>query len=127
MTRLELPVVVIPDRLRDALLDHGAEYEPRPRAGTGLRKMADKACFTNSACAAVSRPQLAYCEGIALTAGGFWLHHAWNVDADDRAIDRTWREPGQQYVGVIVERAEVANAIARSRWFGGMFERDDAS
>lgn len=56
-----------------------------------------KACFDNSYKAAVaSRGALRYIEGFAYN-GFLPVHHAWNIDAQDRVIDTTWWGDGGLY------------------------------
>jgi len=87
------------------VIEHdGTSWEPKSRKGTGLRKRADKACFTNC----VTHPRVIdstyrYAEGLALSSIGpndIWIHHAWLVDAENHAIDVTWPEPAQAYFGI---------------------------
>lgn len=88
--------------------ERGAEYTPigRPK---GFRKMRDKACFWNALRAACERPSLRYAEGFALTRFG-WTHHAWVVDDQDHAIEVTWAQPGERYIGIAFTSAKAAIA-----------------
>lgn len=95
-----------------------AEFTPVPRYGT-LRKMRARSCFRNAFHVASSRPGMSYAEGLAQNKDGLWIHHAWNVDAEEHAVDVTWPVPGERYVGVILSTKEVSGAILESgclRW-----------
>ena len=100
--------------LEDFVLQHGTaftEISPdQPVAGrmhNRYRPRGLKACFHNSYCAAVaSRGHLRYVEGYA-ESSFFPMHHAWNIDAEDRVVDTTWcydsggPSVGGSYMGVI--------------------------
>jgi len=92
---------------------------PVPRTRT-TRKMADKACYRNAAITAMTDHQWRYAEGMALSQEGWWVHHAWNVDAAGRVLDRTWPEPGARYVGQVIDIKEVARRTSATGWIGPM-------
>ena len=78
-------------------------YRPRPQ---GVRKLADKGCFTN----AFRRAQehgWHYCEGLALWRTGF-LHHAWCIDERGLVVETTWPELGAEYRGKMFPLVDVA-------------------
>jgi hypothetical protein len=82
----------------------------------GIRKRRDKYCFENAA----THPRFfdgtfEYVEGLAQSHFGPWIHHALLADDAGHAIDVTWPEPGLTYVGVVVDRHEVASAVIESR------------
>jgi hypothetical protein len=90
------------------------DFSPTPRPA-GLRKMANKNCYRNALITAQDHG-LAYAEGRALTRFG-WIPHAWNVDVDGNAIDRTWKEPGTRYVGYIIPTGEALGlTLTRGTW-----------
>jgi hypothetical protein len=87
-------------------------WQPVAKAGAKnrYRPRMIKCCFNNTYLAAVaSRGKLRYVEGFAY-CGFLPVHHAWNVDADDRVVDTTWcglpddlsyrPELGTAYMGV---------------------------
>jgi hypothetical protein len=76
--------------------------------------MRDKACFWNALHVASTRPGLRYAEGFALTRFG-WEHHAWVVNDQNHAIDVTWTEPGERYIGVAFDSLAEAVAAKESR------------
>ena len=101
--------------MEDFVLQHGTAFtEISPdqpvfgHKGNRYRPRGLKGCFHNSYCAAVaSRGHLRYVEGFA-ESSFFPVHHAWNIDAEDRVVDTTWcydssRLPGVggAYMGVI--------------------------
>lgn len=96
----------------DELAKRGEEFHGPVSKGRAL--MTKKQCFTNSAltvlgATAVEPAGLRYAEGFALSAQGFWVHHAWVVTADGQVMDRTWRESGSRYVGVALEMGELGS------------------
>lgn len=72
-----------------------------------MRYRKEGECFNNAFSTSVPPYSLAYAEGFALNSNGLWFHHAWNLNASAEVIDRTWRTPGQRYVGVIFGAAEL--------------------
>jgi hypothetical protein len=101
----------------DAIAERGQEWPQaltssgRPDAGTG--RMKPRNCFNNSArtvlgLTAMDPEGLKYAEGFALSAMGLWQHHAWVV-RDGLAVDRTWAEPGQRYLGVTFTSEELCS------------------
>lgn len=101
-----------------AIAERGQEYTPvgRPK---GFRKMRDKACFWNALRTASARQGLRYAEGFALTHLGS-EHHAWVVDDQGHAIDVTWVEPGERYIGIVFANvAEAAAAMECCHGLGG--------
>jgi hypothetical protein len=97
----------------DAIAKGGREFEharkPDGKPDRGQR-MTPRECFSNSArtvlgLTAVDRKGLQYAEGFALShTVGMWFHHGWVVNTAGLAVDRTWDEPADRYVGVIVEK-----------------------
>lgn len=81
--------------------------------------MRDKACFWNALRVASTWPGLRYAEGFALTRFG-WEHHAWVVDDQGHAIDVTWTEPGERYIGItFATAAEAVVAMENCQGLGG--------
>ena len=86
--------------IEDFVLRHGRRYEPQSLP-SAYEFGYPKACYENSAKLASFR-HLAYVEGFALCKGcPMPLHHAWCIGSDDRVIDTTWREAGEDYFGVV--------------------------
>jgi hypothetical protein len=101
-----------------AIAERGQEYTPTGRPKR-FQKMRDKRCFWNALRVASARPPLRYTEGFALTRFG-WQHHAWVVDDQGQAIDVTWAEPGERYIGVAFAHAtEAIAAMEKHRGLGG--------
>lgn len=58
-------------------------------------------CYKNAGQLATSHLDLAYCEGYAVRAGLFPMHHAWCLDTEGRVLDTTWPyDPENEYLGV---------------------------
>jgi hypothetical protein len=103
----------------DLVNSQGREFVPAPRP-KGFRKMADGACFYNAMHTVLDHPEVSYAEGLAMTdVSGLYVHHAWNVDRDGRAIDRTWPTPGKRYVGIVIDRKTVAKRVVATGFVGG--------
>ena len=94
------------ESLTTAIAASGREFAPAGRP-KGFRKMSDKACFRNALHLIVTRQGLRYAEGFALSGFG-WVHHAWVVDSQDNAIDVTWSQQAERYVGVAFDDARDA-------------------
>jgi hypothetical protein len=92
--------------VEDFVLRHGQSYKAQSLP-VAYPIGFPKACYENSAKLA-SYHDLAYVEGFALTKGGVQpTHHAWCIDGDNRVIDTTWRESGEEYFGVVLPLAVV--------------------
>jgi hypothetical protein len=67
----------------------------------GYRKMTPQLCFYNTAQLVRRRKGLRYCEGyVWRTEFPITILHAWALDADNRVIDPTLREPElYEYIG----------------------------
>ena len=105
------------------------EFGPPVARTRTTRKMADKACYRNAAITAMTDLQWRYAEGMALpvgTAEGWWVHHAWNVDAGGRVLDRTWHTPGLRYLGRVIDVKQVARRISETGWMDAMRPELDA-
>jgi hypothetical protein len=96
----------------DQIAERGQEWElarhPDGKPARGGPLMTPRQCFTNSArtvlgMTAFDPAGCRYAEGFALSSLGMWQHHAWVVNAAGLAVERTWREPGSRYVGVLFE------------------------
>lgn len=81
----------------DLLLKEGKWYTP-PAEVVPWKESMMKACFRNAALYAMTHPGIRYVEGYATAM--LACHHAWCVDAEDRVIELTWKEPGSSYFGV---------------------------
>jgi hypothetical protein len=94
----------------DFVLRHGRWWRPAGALPDGVEPGLPGRCYGNSIAGAVLHG-LRYVQGWALPASGVLpVAHAWNADADGRAVDLTWPEPGRAYLGVefSVERADDA-------------------
>lgn len=96
--------------MADFLLQHGVWYEVTPypkEVPLGHPQM----CFGNSIIVA-SKSGYRYVEGLAVAPDKLEIafHHAWNIDAQGKLVDVTWRNLGLAYYGVefSVERADDA-------------------
>jgi hypothetical protein len=99
-------------------LTHASFFVPAARPKQ-YRKRKDKACFYNAQELAVEKDDLIYCEGQALTAGGYVteVEHAWCVTPDGMVVDVTWAAPGLSYFGVPFTRSYL-----RQRFLAGLEE-----
>lgn len=98
----------------EAIAEEGQEWKPRLTKAGKLyragRRMEATYCFYNSAATVLGEVAgsvpagLRYAEGFALSSMGLWFHHAWCVMPDGLVLDRTWDQPGQRYVGVIIDK-----------------------
>jgi hypothetical protein len=103
----------------DQLNDHGQEFEPTPRP-KGLRKMGDGACWRNAQRTMLTHPELDYAEGLAQSdIHGMWILHAWNVDHDGHAVDRTWARPARRYIGIVIDRKTACKTMLTNDSAGG--------
>jgi hypothetical protein len=114
----------------DVIAANGQEWSTtytergKPRRGGPL--MAPKMCFYNSArtvlgLTAFDPEGFHYAEGFALSGMGFWIHHGWIVNDSGLVIDRTWRNPGERYIGVTIEPWKRTPGLCQlSEWPLGM-------
>jgi len=93
----------------EQIAKRGEEWEvARHKNGKPFRggpMMTPNMCFTNSArivggLTSFDPHGCRYAEGFALGYLGLWYHHGWVVNAFGLVIERTWKEPGERYVGV---------------------------
>jgi hypothetical protein len=97
----------------DFLLQHGQWFSKCPWPHLGLEGAA-KQCFVNSLDLTLSHG-FAYVEGEALKADlPISFHHAWNLDAEGRLADSTWKNDGDAYLGVIFPEKTVVKALRRT-------------
>ena len=109
--------------ISDFLLRHGVWYEPVPFPA-GIRKGRKKYCFRNSAVLAIEHSQIfRYVEGYALYPGTEPVHHAWNLDRDGNLFDRTWKNGGTAYLGVVFS---TTRAITADGWCYGVFNNPES-
>lgn len=96
-------------RAWDQIAERGEEWElarwPNGKPYRGGPMMTPQMCFWNTARVIAGQTAFnpegcRYAEGFALTTLGMWSHHAWVINAAGLAIERTWKEPGERYVGV---------------------------
>lgn len=92
--------------VEDFLLKHGKWMDPAPLDTTRYRRGAPKACFGNAVL-------LAAVHGIRYVEGLIPVHHAWNLDLQDRMIDNTWdgRVTPVAYLGVEFSVGRAMTAI----------------
>lgn len=104
----------------DLVLQTGRSFTPAPPpVPVCYQPGAPGYCFDNAWQLAVRTPGLRYCEGYA--AGMFPVEHAWCIDPEDYVVDPTWAEPGQVYLGVVIERAAV-RAVRRRGSCSALFD-----
>lgn len=76
-------------------------------------------CYANAGMLALTEPDYAYCEGYALSAGLFPVHHAWCLTREGRVVDPTWPyEAGHEYYGVVLKREFWQQALQDSGVWG---------
>jgi hypothetical protein len=110
--------------LEDFLMQHGREWRPTPYPPK-WKKGTPKLCFNNSVSLMCRRPDLTYCEGLAL--GYIPVVHAWCVTASGEVVDPTWCADaeggfrpmlGTDYFGVAFKREYV---LKRRKTMGDRF------
>jgi hypothetical protein len=102
----------------DFLLQHGVWYPPVPFP-PGIRKGRKRCCFRNAAVLAIEQhPSFKYVEGYALYPKMSPVLHAWNVDSDGNLFDRTWKNGGTAYLGVVFCTTRV---VTNDGWCCGVF------
>jgi hypothetical protein len=80
-----------------------------------------KRCYVNAAYAALDG-EYRYCEGWAIT-GQHVVAHAWVTRHGEEAIDVTWSDPGEAYLGVALSPAQLQKALAAtSEAFGPVLD-----
>jgi hypothetical protein len=108
----------------DFLLRHGQWFEKCPWTHADLERPI-KQCFVNSVDLSLSHG-FAYVEGEALRRDlPLSFHHGWNLDADGKLVDSTWRNDGDAYLGVVFKKRVALKALRncgavlddyKSRW-----------
>ena len=114
---LEVGVVMLPVDDYRPILDNLQEFERAERWPKGMRRMKLGRCF-NNAISTFSLYGLPYAEGFVQPVRNcpYWIHHAWNLDADDRVIDRTfhgYRNLGYRYIGTTIEAKDLAEWVKK--------------
>lgn len=99
---------------------HGRFFTPAERPDD-VAPATPKMCFQNAFQLAMSRPDLTYVEGFALSVVP--LHHAWCVTDDGVVVDPTWTggnglDPGAAYYGVPLTRDALVREALRSGRYG---------
>jgi hypothetical protein len=96
--------------------------QPLPK---GYRLGIPKMCFRNAWFVVRRRPALRYCEGfVSHRYLPFPIHHGWAIDAENRVIDPTLRDPEDHvYVGVPIEREDAMRRQATEKVYS-MFIND---
>lgn len=98
------------------LLEHGTVFADCTLA-SGLGT--PKECFKNAGERALENEDLLYCEGLAASAGlSLMLPHAWLVDKQGRAVEVTWKEPGQAYLGAVFQTPAYWDILEETRLWG---------
>ena len=94
----------------------------------GVRKMADRQCYANSARAIIDNrfPGMTYVEGLAMNKDiGMLINHAWLEDADHTVLDLTWRDPANAlYYGVPFTKDELRENIVKNGVYGLLLQFD---
>jgi hypothetical protein len=108
--------------LHSLILKHGRAFEQGARPGK-LRLGRLGQCYLNAGTIAIRHASLyRYCEGYATRnvpeAMGLPVLHGWLVDKEDRAIDVTWPEQGNQYYGVTFTEKELIEGVMEARYWG---------
>jgi hypothetical protein len=97
----------------DVVAERGREWDAaRNKDGSldrGGPQMTPKECFRNVQCVVLGATENAhgrcqYAEGFALGFAGLWYHHAWAVNAAGLAVELTWDDAGERYIGVTVTK-----------------------
>lgn len=110
-------------RISDFVLQHGFWYSPIPFPA-GIRKGRSRYCFRNAAVLAIEQRQsFRYVEGYALYPKMPRVHHACNLDRDGNLFDRTWKNRGTAYLGVVFS---TTRAITADGWCYGVFNHPES-
>lgn len=100
------------------VLTYGFKLGPRVDMGDRPRGI-PKQCFKNAFELMLTRQDLIYCEGFALST--IPILHAWCVDESGRIYDNTWlqnRHNEVEYIGVPFDRKWVQNQVEKSGVYG---------
>jgi hypothetical protein len=90
----------------DFVLREGQFFKPRPLPA-GINYLEIRQCYQNAFQTALEEC-FVYVEGYALSAShNLPILHAWNLDAEGFAVDRTWNPYGRVYFGVVFPLAVV--------------------
>lgn len=109
--------------ISDFVLRYGVWYVPVPFPA-GIRKGRYRYCFRNAAVLAIEQGQdYRYVEGYALDHKTGPAHHAWNIDPDGNLFDRTWKNGGTAYLGVVFSPKR---AISADGWCYGAFNNPES-
>jgi hypothetical protein len=86
----------------------------------GFRRGTPKACFQNATLLADRHTGLRYVEGYAMNPDlPFPFLHAWCINVAGQVVDVTLKEPEKyQYVGIILTRKELWDALKASGIYG---------
>lgn len=81
------------------LARHGRYFVANRRV-VGSESMPGNQPYANAFWHAMNDSRLAYCEGYACSPVGKVIRHAWVIDENGLAYERTWDKPGLAYVGM---------------------------
>lgn len=73
-------------------------------------------CYLNAANAAISHPELTYCEGYASSL--IPVNHAWCLDPQGRVLELTWEEPGSEYYGIPFKTEFLRRQLLTQKYYG---------
>lgn len=110
LTRGRMPEYLIWDMVAERGREWSADVDEDGLPRRGGPRMTAKECFRNSQLVALgvvsnSHGKCRYAEGFALGFAGLWYHHAWVVNAAGLAVELTWEDAGERYIGVTVTKS----------------------
>lgn len=82
-------------------------------------KLTPKECFKNSSDISLMH-NLLYVEGFAIRKSlNYPIHHAWNVDSENRVIDSTWNNSSDcEYYGIIFTKDVLSKQLYKNKVYG---------
>jgi hypothetical protein len=110
LTRGRMPEYLIWDMVAERGREWSAAVCEDGSPDRGGPQMTPKECFRNVQCVVLgtvksSHGRCRYAEGFALGYAGLWYHHAWAVNAAGLAVELTWDDAGERYIGVTVAKS----------------------
>lgn len=101
-------------------LAHGKLMRPSPVPLPIRVKLGEsRQCFKNATELAMEGKGFLYCEGWA--ASVLPVQHAWNLvehAGELHVIDTTWKQPAQEYFGIVFKTAYLTHRLARQKYYG---------